>query len=444
MTASRETWSSREGFVLATIGSAVGLGNIWRFSYVTGENGGGAFLFVYLFFVAAVGLPIVIAELAIGRRGQGDAASAFENIAPRSPWMTAGLLGVAASFLVLTFYAVISGWVLKYFAGTLTGLLWREAAADYGGYFKVFVANLGEPIVWQLAALTVAMFVVVGGVQRGIERLNRILMPTLALIILALAAYSLTQKGAMKGVAFLFSPNWQLLLRPEIYLAAMGQAFFSLGVGMGVFITYGSYAPPQFRLASLAIFIIAGDTLIAIVAGLMIFPAVFSFGLDPKAGPELVFITLPQIFLAMPGGRIVGVLFFGLLVVAALTSMVALLEVPVAFVMHRFGVRRWTATVLTGSLAFLLGLPSAMSFGLLKHIVWRNHHILDNVDYLVSNFLLPVGAILIALFVGWRWDHTQAASQAGFGNPLIERLWFISLRFLAPALMLVVLIRSLL
>lgn len=442
MAASREKWSSRQGFILATIGSAVGLGNIWRFSYVTGENGGATFLLIYVIFVIIVGAPIVIAELALGRQGQGDATSAFSEIAPKSAWVAPGLIGVIASFVVLTFYAVISGWVLKYFVGAGTGLLWSAAGPDAGGYFKRFVGNPGEPIIWQAAVLAVTMFVVVGGVQRGIERVNRVLMPTLAAIVLGLAVYSLTQVGSGKGVAFLFTPRWELMLRPEIYLAAMGQAFFSLGVGMGVFITYGSYLPRNFRLPTMAGAIIVGDTMIALCAGLVIFPAVFAFGLDPKAGPELVFITLPQIFLAMPAGKIAGLLFFGLLVAAAVTSMISLLEVPVAYLMHRFSMRRWAATAWTGILGFVLGLPSAMSYGLLEHFKWRNHQILDNVDYVVSNFFLPAGAILIALFVGWRWNRQEAIDQADFGDGCAGQLWLWSLRVVAPVLMAIVLIRS--
>lgn len=444
MTASREMWSSRQGFVLATIGSAVGLGNIWRFSYVTGENGGATFLLIYLFFIIIVGAPIVIAEMAIGRRGRGDAVSAFSAIAPRSAWTAPGLTGVAASFLVLTFYAVISGWVLKYFAGAATGLLWQVAQGDAGGYFKRFVANPGEPVIWQASVLAVTMFVVVGGIQRGIERLNRVLMPALALIVSGLAIYSLAQVGTGKGVAYLFTPRWELMLKPEIYLAAMGQAFFSLGVGMGVFITYGSYLPKNYQLPIMAGAIIVGDTLIALLAGLVVFPAVFSFGLDPKAGPELVFITLPQIFLAMTGGKTAGLLFFGLLAAAAITSMVSLLEVPVAYLIHRFGMRRWVATAWTGAIGFICGLPSAMSFGMLEHVKWRGHQILDNVDYIVSNYFLPTGAIMIALFVGWRWNRTEALDEADLKDGPLGRLWLWSLRIVAPTLMAVVLVRSIL
>lgn len=236
MATSREIWSSRHGFILAAIGSAVGLGNIWRFSYVAGENGGAAFLLIYLFFVVVIGMPILIAELAVGRHGRSDAVSAFSVIVPRSAWRAPGFLAVVSSFLILAFYAVISGWVLNYFVGAATGQLWQVAGTDAGGYFKRFISNWGEPIIWQAAVLAVTMFIVAGGIQHGIERFNRMLMPILVVIVLGLAAYSLSQNGASKGVAFLFTPQWALLLRPEIYLAAMGQAFFSLGIGMGIFI----------------------------------------------------------------------------------------------------------------------------------------------------------------------------------------------------------------
>jgi NSS family neurotransmitter:Na+ symporter len=353
-----------------------------------------------------------------------------------------GFLAVVSSFLVLSFYTVIAGWVLKYFTGAATGQLWQVAGIDAGNYFKRFISNWGEPIIWQAAILAVTMVIVTGGIRRGIERFNRILMPMLVVIVLGLAAYSLSQNGASKGLAFLFTPKWELLLSPEIYLAAMGQAFFSLGIGMGIFITYGSYLPMHFRLPAMAGAIIFGDALFAVLAGLVIFPAVFAFGLDPKSGPELAFITLPQIFLVMPAGAIAGLLFFGLLVTAAVTSMVSLLEVPVAYLMNRFNMRRGGAVAWAGMLVFMIGLPSAMSYGLLEHIKWRNHQILDNVDYIVSNVFLPTTAILISLFVGWRWNRHESLDHAGVGRGFMGQYWLWSLRVVAAILMGVVLIRS--
>lgn len=433
MSKAREQWGSDAGFVLATVGSAVGIGNIWRFSYVAGENGGGAFLIVYVLSVALVGLPIVIAEMALGRRGGGDAVAAFARASPRSLWRHAGWLSVGGCMLILSFYAVVAGWALKYLVGAATGALWEAAAGGFGGYFRQFISNRGEPLGWQLAMMALTMFVVAGGVRRGIETVNRYLMPLLALCVIALAVYSATLKGSWAGWRFLFMPDWSALLDTHVLVAAMGQAFFSLGVGMAIFITYASYLAPETRLPRSAVAIVMGDTLFAVVAGLAIFPAVFAFGMDPQAGPQLAFITLPQIFLAMPGGAAIGPMFFLLLVAAALTSMVSLLEVPVAAVLHRTRVGRRTAVALVGAVVFLIGIPSALSFGLLSDVRIAGHGVLDAVDRAVSNYLLPVGGILVCLHVGWYLKPSQAVAAAGFSEGARGRIWLWLLRIVAPA-----------
>ncbi len=442
MAGQREQWASGQGFVLATIGAAVGLGNIWRFSYVAGENGGGAFLLVYLVSVLFVGAPIVIAEMALGRQASGDAVAAFENSSPGSRWHYAGWLGVIGSFLILSYYSVIAGWALKYFVGGLTGRLWFAAGEGYGGYFNRFISNPGEPVAWQMAMLAATMFVVAGGVQRGIEAVNRVLMPILAVFVIGLAFYAATLPGAGAGWRFLFVPDWALLWRGETLIAALGQAFFSLGVGMAVFITYASYMTRETRIPRSATAIIAGDTLFAIIAGLAIFPAVFAFGMNPEAGPQLAFITLPQIFLAMPGGNIVGLLFFALLVAAALTSMVSLLEVPVASVVHRTELRRWGATTVVGVAVFAVGIPSAMSFGLLSGIQISGRGLLDFIDQTVSNYVLPLAGILICLYAGWRWRRTDALSAADFTGKAVGTVWLWLLRVVAPAMILLILFDS--
>ena len=428
----REQWTSGRGFVLATIGAAVGLGNIWRFSYVAGENGGGAFLIVYLLGVVLVGAPIVIAEMALGRGAQGDAIAAFDQVSPGSRWRWAGLLGVLGSCLILSYYAVIAGWALKYFAGAATGSLWGAAGEGFGGYFDRFIANPGEPIAWQMSMLVTAMFVVGGGVQKGIEVVNRVLMPLLGLCVIGLAVYVSTLPGASAGWRFLFAPDWSALLRGEVLIAALGQAFFSLGIGMAVFITYASYMTAQTRIPVAAGAIIIGDTVFAIVAGLAIFPAVFALGMDPEAGPNLAFITLPQIFLAMPSGKIVGLMFFALLSLAALTSMVSLLEVPVASIVHHVRWRRWSAVLIVGLVVFVAGIPMAMSFGVLSEVTIFGKGLLDFADLLASNYLLPVAGILVALCVGWQWAPAQALNAAGFGGHWVGRVWLWLLRVLAP------------
>ncbi|MEX1034728.1 MAG: sodium-dependent transporter [Sneathiella sp.] len=438
----REQWASRYGFVLASIGGAVGIGNLWRFSYVAGENGGAVFLFVYLACVLLIGIPLMVAELTIGRQAQGDAVKAFEAGSKPGRWEVVGWLGVIAAALLLSYYAVIAGWALKYFVGAATGDLWRASGSDYGGYFQLFIADLGEPIIWQAATLAIAMFVVAGGVRQGIERINRILVPFLAGIIILLAGYALSLPGSAAGVSFLFSPDWSVLQDPGMYIAALGQAFFSLGVGMAFFITYGSYMPRTFSAPGSAVVIAVGDTLFAIIAGLAIFPAVFALGGNPAAGPELAFITLPQIFLKMPAGDIIGSIFFLLLATAAITSMVALLEIPVSVVMHRLQVRRWRATAVTGVAIFLLGIPSALTYGVLNDVRIGSYGILDSIDYGVSNFMLPIIGIGTALFVGWRLEQTLALSESGLDNSRTGYIWLWLIRFLVPVTIIGILVQS--
>jgi NSS family neurotransmitter:Na+ symporter len=438
----RERWASSTGFVLATIGSAVGLGNIWRFSYVTGENGGGAFLILYVLSVLLVGAPIVIAEMALGRQAGGDAATAFERAAPRSYWPLAGWLGIVGSCLILSYYAVIAGWALKYLAGSVLGTLWRSAGSDYGGYYARFIANPGEPVAWQMAMLAASMLVVMGGVQRGIEAVNRYLMPVLAVSVIGLAAYSATMPGASAGWLFLFAPDWSALSDPDVILAALGQSFFSLGVGMAVYVTYASYMSPRTRIPLNGSAVIFGDTLFAIVAGLAIFPAVFAFGMSPEAGPKLAFITLPQIFLAMPAGKLIGALFFLLLSAAALTSMVSLLEVPVAAIVHRTPMRRWGAVLVVGLTVFVAGIPLAMSYGALAGVQVGGRGMLDALDQIVSNYVLPVAGLLVALFVGWRWGAGNALAAADLEGSAIGRAWIWLLRIVVPFVISLILLNS--
>ena len=442
MKAPREQWSSRTGFVLATIGGAVGLGNLWRFSYVAGENGGAVFLFVYLVFVMLIGIPLMIAEMTIGRHAQGDAISAFEVHRKSSAWNMVGWTGVIAACLLLSYYAVIAGWALKYFVGAATGALWSAASADYGSYFRQFISDRAEPVAWQGVTLLMTMLVVAGGVRHGIERVNRLLIPFLAVIVVILASYALTLPGAGKGVRFLFAPDWAALREPKVYAAALGQAFFSLSVGMAFFVTYGSYMPRAFSLPASATIVAVGDTLFAIVAGLAIFPAVFALGGNPAAGPELAFVTLPQVFLKMPGGAAIGIVFFFLLATAALTSMVGLLEIPVAAMTHRRGARRWYATAIAGGCVFLAGVPSALSYGLFDHVRVGSYGVLDMIDFGVSNFLLPAVGIGTALYVGWRLERAFALQEADFGASRWGIGWLWLVRVIAPLMILVILAQS--
>lgn len=297
---------------------------------------------------------------------------------------------------------------MKYFVGAATGTLWATAETGFGVFFQSFIADHGEPVIWQGVTLMAAVLGVAGGIKSGIERINRWLMPVLAILIILLAIYALTLPNADRGLRILFEPEWSVLTEPTVYIAALGQTFFSIGLGMAIFITFGSYIPASFSLYSSAAITAFGDSLFAIIAGIDIFPAVFSFGVDPKAGPELAFITLPQIFLQMPGGYLVGAISFLLLSAAAVTSMMALLEVPVALALQRLGCRRRTATTVIGILAFVLGLPAAMSFGLLSDIQISGRKLFDAVDAMVSNFLLPMSGILIDSSAGTSTAHMRS------------------------------------
>jgi NSS family neurotransmitter:Na+ symporter len=439
----REQWASRLGFMLAAMGSAVGLGNVWRFSYVTGENGGAAFLLIYILCVLLIGIPIMMAEFTIGRKAQSDAVGSFQSLAPGKPWVTAGFLGVASAFIILSFYGVVAGWTLKYLVSYITGGLWSAPADGYGGFFGGFITSPVEPLIWQFIFMALTIGIVLVGVKKGIEKANVILMPTLAILIILLAIYSLTLGGASEGLAFLFSPDWSVLADPSVYLAALGQAFFSLSLGMGALITYGSYLSKKESLPGAAAGVATLDTLFAIVAGIMIFPAVFAFGIEPGAGPGLVFITMPGIFESIGLGVIVGIAFFFLLAAAALTSAVSLLEVAVAYFMRQFSWTRQKTALTIGGIIFLLGIPSSLGLGVLEGVkLIGGRDILDSMDFLASNIFLPVGGLLIALFMGWGWKKADALKDSDFGDTTLGNLWLICLRFLAPIAILAIFLQA--
>jgi len=437
-----EHWGSRIGFLLTAIGSAAGLGNIWRFSYVAGENGGAAFLIIYLLCAAIVGVPLLIAELSIGRSTQSDAVQSFTRIAPGKPWFLAGILGAAGVFFILSYYSVIAGWALKYFVSSLGGI-GAGTGSGYGEKFSSFIAEPFEPLIWQFIMLLFTVIIVARGVNKGIESLNKILLPMLGVVILGLATYGLLLKGGGRGLEFMFTPDWGAFLRPEVYLAALGQAFFSIGVGMAIFITYGSYMTAEQNIPKAAFTVVGFDTLLAIVAGIAIFPAVFAFGLDPAAGPELAFITLPNLFAIMLGGEIVEPLFFGLLIAGAITSMVSMLEVPTAYLMRRLSTSRGRVASGLGIAAAFFGVPSSLGFGEWSDITWQGRSILASLDYLFSNITLPIGGITIALFAGWAWKRSDALAAAGISDGVKGQLWLLLLRFGTPALIALILFQSL-
>ncbi|WP_332694047.1 sodium-dependent transporter [Halalkalibacter lacteus] len=446
----REQWASRLGFILAAMGSAVGLGNIWRFSYVAGENGGAAFIIVYLTMIILIGLPIVMSEFTIGRKAQSDAVGAFEKLSPGGerlaagePWKAAGIMGVAAAFMILSFYGVIAGWIIYYFFNYLTGNLWSVPADGYGAFFGGFITNPVQPLIWQLLFMVLTIGIVFIGVKKGIERSNKILMPLLGVLLIVLSIYGLTLGGAKEGLAFLFSPDWSALADPTIYLAALGQAFFSLSLGMGALITYGSYLSNKEKLPGAAASVAGLDTLFAIIAGIMIFPAVFAFGIEPASGPGLVFVVMPDVFDSFSMGGIFGLLFFFLLAAAALTSAVSLLEVAVAYFMRKFQWSRKKAAIIVGTLIFALGVPSSLGQGTLSHInIIGGRDILDSIDFIASNIFLPLGGLIIALFMGWGWKKADALRDSDFGTSKLGTIWLFLLRYVVPIAILLVFISS--
>jgi neurotransmitter:Na+ symporter, NSS family len=436
-------WHSRFGFVAAALGSAVGLGNIWRFSYVVGENGGGAFVLVYAIAVVVIGLPLLIAELALGRATRADPVAAFRSIAPSAPWRWAGWLGVAASIGILGYYPIVTGWVLSYLLAHLAGAGDAVSGAVASDRFGALLASPVIQLAATVAVIATCVAVVMAGVERGIERACKLAVPAFVLLIVSLAAYGLSLDGAGRALSFLFQPEWSALLRPRTYLAAIGQAFFSIGLAMAILVTYGAYLPRGTSLPSAAVTIALGDTLIALFAGLMIFPAVFTYGFDPAHGASLAFIVMPQVFAAMPWGWWAGTAFFLLLLLAALTSLIALIEVPVAILIARRRWQRRRAALVVGGGAAVLGVP--VVFGdPLAALLWPGiSSALELFDRIVSDFLLPLSGIAIALCVGWAWPSAQSRAASDLRGARLPAIWLWLVRVPLPALIALVMLGAL-
>ena len=444
LTSKRDCFGSKIGVIAAAAGSAIGLGNIWRFPYVTGENGGAAFLLVYLFFILLIGIPVMLSEFVIGRRSQRNAVGAFKKLAPRTPWPVVGFLGIIASFVILAFYTTVSGWTLEYLFVSIKNGFSGKSEADLVSQFSTFTNSGIRPILWQLLFMFFTAFIVFKGVKNGIEKYTKILMPVLLLIIIALCIRSITLPGASKGLTFLFQPDFSKITG-KVLLEALGQAFFSLSIGMGTLITYGSYINKKENLSSTAISVSLADTLIAVLAGVAIFPAVFAFGISPNEGPSLVFITLPLIFDQMIGGYFFSLIFFILLSIAALTSTISVLEVAVAYLSEELRISRKKATV-TASLAIsIFGIGSTMSLGSWNWLSINGLSLFDCFDKLSANILLPLGGLLIVIFVGWFLEKDQVFDEISNGGKLKARLRWIYLfiiRFVAPVAIALVFLNS--
>jgi NSS family neurotransmitter:Na+ symporter len=433
MEVKREQWSSRIGFIFAAAGSAIGLGNIWRFPYIVGVNGGAAFVLLYIIFVIAIGLPYMFAEIALGRHVQRNPVSAIKIIKPNSAWILVGLLGVITGVGILSFYGVVAGWTLGYIIKMGTGNI-----TNFGN----FIADPFLVIFLYAAFLAITALIVYGGIESGIERWSKILMPVLFILLFVLIIYSNSLEGSVKGLIFYLKPDFSKITG-KCALDALGQAFFSLSLGMGLMITYGSYLAKEENIISSAFYIVLFDTLIAIMAGLAIFPALFAVNESPAAGPTLVFVVLPKLFMQMPGGIFIGVIFFILLSIAALTSTISLLEVAVTYIVdeHRFHRKKivWPVT----AFIFLVGIPSALSQGAVDFFSnfaflpkrLSDPDFLSQMSFIFGTFSLAFGALLLSVFIGWIWGADKANDELNRGCTMFRKigwLWKFLIQYFIP------------
>jgi len=428
----REHWGSRLGFILAASGSAVGLGNIWKYPHMAGENGGAAFTVVYLLCILIVGLPIVIGEFVLGRKTQLNPVGAYESLAPNSNWKWVGMLGVASAFVILSFYGVVGGWTLKYTLISLSGGF-QELAGNpdlSGKTFNSFITSTAPPVFWQILFMTVTIFVIVQGVKGGIEKWTKIMMPAILVILVMLMVRGLTLPNGDQALGFLFKPKFEDLTASSIVLA-LGHAFFTLSLGMGTMITYGSYLRSDQNLMTSALWIIVLDTAIAMMAGVAIFSTVFAMGADPGSGPGLIFVVLPTIFPKIAGGAIWGTLFFFLLFMAALTSALSILEVITAYFIDEKGWSRKRATIIFGGVVTLVGAFCSLSMGSFNITSFIGMSFFDVLDYLSSKYMLPIGGMLCAVFVLYRWGIPSFVAELVVGmedqnvNQSIVQILFI-------------------
>ncbi len=431
----RAQWGSRLGFILAAAGSAIGLGNIWKFPYIVGQNGGGAFVLVYLFCIAIVGLPIMISELMIGRHTRKDAVGAFIAIEGKgSPWQIAGWVSVASAFIILSYYAVVAGWTLDYVWRALQGAFVGESPEAIEGMFGGLIGNGTRQIICQFGFVVLSLSIVIGGVQKGIERWSKILMPVLFSLLLLLFINGMSSDGAAEGLRFMFYPDFSKLT-PASVLEAMGHSFYTLSLGMAIIITYGSYLDKDVNIAGAGLRVALLDTAIALMAGLAIFPIVFAVGMEPAAGPGLVFKTIPIVFSTLPGGYLLAILFFLLIAFAALTSTISLLEAQVAYLIDERGWGRKKATTFLAALCFVVGIPSALSYNVLADwTLLGGRSLFDAIDLIASNYLLPISGLLIAIYVGWFWKGTEEKKElmGGGGAGWVYPVWNFMIRYVSP------------
>lgn len=440
----RANFGSKLGVILATAGSAVGLGNVWRFPYMAGQNGGAAFIFIYIFCVFMLGIPCMVNEFIIGRNSASNTARAYRKLSNGTPWALIGYIGVLTGFIITSYYAVVSGWCLQYIFASATGQL-HGSPEFFANYFDCFEKDPVKPVFWAVAILVITHLVIVRGVKNGIEKASKMLMPALFVLLLILVVASLMLPNAMKGVEFLFKPDFSKMTK-DVFLGALGQSFYSMSIGMGCLCTFASYFSRQTDLTRSAVQICVIDTLVAILAGLLIFPAAFSVGVSPDSGPSLIFITLPnvfeQAFASMPiVGYVVAIGFYALLSLAALTSLISLHEVSTAFFQEEMGISRKRAATLVTVVCSIIAAVCSLSLGKWDLITVAGKSLFDCFDFLTGQIMLPLGGFLTCLFVGWylpkkmlREEYTNTNSMRG----RFFRLYLVSVKYICPLLILVV------
>ena len=441
----RDGFGTKLGIIAAAAGSAIGLGNIYRFPCELGNNGGAAFLLVYLAVVIFLGIPVMLSELVIGRRSQSNSVGAFKKLAPKTAWPIVGYMGVLCGFLIFAFYSTVSGWTLEYIVKSVANSFQGKDMAALESDFAAF-HNMGwRNVMWQGVFILLTGFVVFKGVQNGIERYAKILMPVLLVILVILGIRSVTLPGAKEGLAFLFQPDFSKI-NGQVLISALGQGFFSLSLGMGVLITYGSYVKKSDNLTSTAFSVVLADTVIALLAGIVIFPAAFSFGVNPQAGMGLVFNTIPMIFNQMAGGYVFCIIFFVLLAIAALTSTISLLEVVVAYISEELHLSRNWSTVLACVGTMVLGCFASLSLMEGTPFTLGGWTVFDALDFITANVMLPLGGIFIVVFVGWRLGKThffeEVTNDGTLRSPLRKIIFFI-IRYIAPLAVAVIFISGL-
>lgn len=439
----RGSWGSRVGFLLAAAGSAIGLGNIWKFPYLTGEYGGAAFIITYVILLVLVGFTIMLAELILGRHSQKGPVGAYRAI--KEKWAWAGLIGILASYFILTYYSVIGGWIIKYIVSAVTGNFNTTDLDALGGIFTTFIGKPVEPLIYHAIFMIMTLGIVMGGIQGGIEKASKIMMPALFVILIAVVIRAVTLPGASAGLEYMLKPDWSKF-GVDVVVAALVQVFFSLSLGMGVIITYGSYLNKDENLTTSAVQIPIMDSAAALLAAFAILPAVFALGYNPSAGPGLLFITLPGVFAKMPMGSLFGVLFFIFVLFAAVTSSISLLEAAVTYVVDEYRMERKKATIILGLVAFLIGIPSSLANGAFGEVSFiGGMNFFDSMSFLAENILLPLSALVLSIFIGWVWGTDKAVEEATNNGTVkfgLAKLWIFSIRYLAPVAIGYILLQS--